>query len=453
MKVIFLFHFSVLSTCLFSQSLNNATQDYNDPIHFTPQLPIKKTVGDVMPFYWNGEYHIFYLTNPMGNHDVNWEHCSSTDLVNWKEYPPALKPDPNDPTGPEGGCMFTGCITEKDDVFYAWYTSWNPANADGREFLSLATSSDLINWTKRPEHRIAPDGITYANHRNRDFRDPQVFWNENKKEYWMHILANDASADPDEVGRGWKFGLLTSKDLIKWEQLPYVKFENAEGDECPDYFKIGDTHYINGCHRYYYADNIEGPYKHPAFSRTLDIPSIRASKRVWDGKRHVWFGGWSGDVMPMPREVYAGPVGLLYMKPVEEVYSVYKNKVLDLSEISLPSGEIDVPSYYFLDSEVTMSTYSKISFIFGGQYTMTLNSDTQQLSLIGSDFNTTIPCSVDTDKSVKVQVFIEGPLIECFINDRFPLSVVVKGPLPKKLVIEGRDENVKIKKLQGWTVQ
>ncbi len=56
----------------------------SDPVHFRPKLPTKKTVGDVMPFYWKGEYHVFYLTNPMGNHDVNWEHCSSSDLVNWK---------------------------------------------------------------------------------------------------------------------------------------------------------------------------------------------------------------------------------------------------------------------------------------------------------------------------------------------------------------------------------
>ena len=156
MKPILLFCFSVLATLLFSQT----TKEYSDPIHFTPMLPTKKTVGDVMPFYWKGEYHIFYLTNPMGNHDVNWEHSSSRDLVNWKEYPPALKPDPNDPAGPEGGCMFTGCIVEKDDIFYAWYTSWNPDNPEGREFLSLATSKDLITWEKQPHSIIEQKTFT-----------------------------------------------------------------------------------------------------------------------------------------------------------------------------------------------------------------------------------------------------------------------------------------------------
>ena len=114
---------------------------YRSLIHF---MPSKRAVGDVMPFYWKGEYHVFYLTNPTGNVDVHWEHIVSTDLVNWTELPPALSPDHGNPKGPEGCCMFTGCVVEKDDIFHAWYTSWNPENPDGREFLSHATSRDLV---------------------------------------------------------------------------------------------------------------------------------------------------------------------------------------------------------------------------------------------------------------------------------------------------------------------
>ena len=65
-------------------------QEYCSPIHF---MPAKRAVGDVMPFYWKGEYHLFYLTNPTGNIDVNWEHAVSKDLVNWKELPPTLTPE------------------------------------------------------------------------------------------------------------------------------------------------------------------------------------------------------------------------------------------------------------------------------------------------------------------------------------------------------------------------
>jgi hypothetical protein len=50
----------------------------------------------------------------------------------------------------------------------------------------------------------------------------------------------------------------------------------------------------------------------------MDIPCIIAAKRCWDGKRHVWLGGWmTKGPMASPREVYAGPHVLLYMKPVQ----------------------------------------------------------------------------------------------------------------------------------------
>ncbi|MHC4952135.1 MAG: hypothetical protein ACYTEU_14320 [Planctomycetota bacterium] len=44
-------------------------------------VPSRRQVGDTMPFYWNGEYHVYYLMNPTGNYQINWEHIVSKDLV------------------------------------------------------------------------------------------------------------------------------------------------------------------------------------------------------------------------------------------------------------------------------------------------------------------------------------------------------------------------------------
>jgi len=330
---------------------------YRDPIHFRPALPKKKAVGDVMPFYWKGEYHVFYLTNPLGNHDVNWEHCSTTDLINWKEYSPALKPDPDDPTGPEGGCMFTGCIVEKDGIFHAWYTSWNPKNPDGREFLSYATSKDLIVWTKHPEHRIAPDGINYARHQLRDFRDPQIFWNEEKKEYWIHILA-------------------------------------------------------------------------------------------------------------MPREIYAGPEGALYIKPVEEVLAVYKNTVFDraeklvFSKTSSNEGGVlkddavtatfDVPEHYMMECQLKLKEDSRLTFVIRGDCKLTFDPANERWMLGNhkEQLKSTLP--IDITKPFKLQVFVERNLIECFVNDQFAQTCVARG-LTTQLGISAADGSVEISKMSVKT--
>jgi len=48
MKVISLFCYSVLNTCLLSQNLNIAIQDYDDPIHFIKlHVFIDKSVVEV----------------------------------------------------------------------------------------------------------------------------------------------------------------------------------------------------------------------------------------------------------------------------------------------------------------------------------------------------------------------------------------------------------------------
>ena len=42
-----------------------------------------RALADTMPFYWNGEYHVFYLSAPGGH--SRWEHIVSRDLVRWRE--------------------------------------------------------------------------------------------------------------------------------------------------------------------------------------------------------------------------------------------------------------------------------------------------------------------------------------------------------------------------------
>ncbi len=61
---------------------------------------------------------------------------------------------------------------------------------------------------------------------------------------------------------------------------------------------------------------------------------------------------------------------------------------------------------------------------------MTLTPASRTLSLVGPRFDKTRPCPVDTSKPVKIQVFTEGKLIECFVNDQFAQSCVLRIPSP-----------------------
>ncbi len=46
----------------------------------------------------------------------------------------------------------------------------------------------------------------------------------------------------------------------------------------------------------------------------------------------------------------------------------------------------------------------------------------QQVSLNGPGVGETRSCTFDSGQPVKVQVFVQGPVIACFINDRCALT-------------------------------
>jgi len=204
-------------------------EPYASPIHYRPEMG---RLADTIPFFWQGQYHIFYLR---AIEKVPWEHIVSTNLIHWRELPTALAPD-GKPDGPDGLHMFTGSVTEKDGAFHIFYTGWNPANREGREWVMHATSPDLITWTKHPEQGFRGDEIHYQ---NLDFRDPYVFWNDGDKRYWMILCARDA-----KTGKPVQ-GVAVSNDLVKWEQVEPLTLEPPLGDgtpECPDLFKIVVSH-------------------------------------------------------------------------------------------------------------------------------------------------------------------------------------------------------------------
>ena len=89
--------------------------------------PADGFVGDVIPFYWDGVYHAFYLKAPLpplrdGAHHTPYAHLASRDLVHWEELPLAIEPGP--PDAPDSVSCFTGAVIERDGTFYLFYTGF-----------------------------------------------------------------------------------------------------------------------------------------------------------------------------------------------------------------------------------------------------------------------------------------------------------------------------------------
>ena len=174
-------------------------------------------------FYKDGIWHLYYQYNPYGSQweNMTWAHSTSTDLIHWENQGEAIQPDAL-------GTIFSGnSVVDKEntagfgkDAVVAFYTS-----AGAAQTQSIAYSTDNgETFKKYVNNPILTSDVP-------DFRDPNVFWNEEVKQ-WNLILA-----------AGQQMNIYSSKNLKDW------KFESSFGEgygnhggvwECPDLLKMGD---------------------------------------------------------------------------------------------------------------------------------------------------------------------------------------------------------------------
>jgi beta-fructofuranosidase len=200
-------------------------------------------------------------------------------------------------------------------------------------------------------------------------------------------------------------------------------------------------------------------------SGDLDRPNIYAAKRMFDGQRHIWVGwvwdipsghdggdGAWGGTMCLPREVYAGPNGQLYSKPAREVVAVFDHTVLTLRDkprflqspakwlydgagLKGQSGSLasqiafHAPDNYLFECRCRLDADAKLTITMrsggspreeaAGGYRLTLDPARRVLSLGGNGFRYERACPIDTATPVKVQAFVQGTIIECFLNDQY----------------------------------
>ncbi len=437
---------------------------YNSPIHYRPERGI---LADTIPFYWKGEYHIFYLL--AGSGGTPWAHIVSKDLIHWKELPIALRPGERDE--PDGESAFTGSVIERNGTFHIFYTGWNP-RLKIREQVMHATSPDLITWTKHPEDTFTADGVHYPLTNGPDFRDPFVFWNKEKRAYWMLVCARDIKTGAPVIG------VAVSPDLEKWEQIaPLTTGQVArppivhDAMECPDLFRIKDAWYlifspsqILSSTAYRYTKNLAGPWLDPQ-PAAIDTPILYAAKRMFDGKRHIlhgWVRDLDGDedggsfrwggTLSIPREVYAGPAGQMLFRPIAEVNAVFTRATLDLASKPTPNirrgqwqyeganlvgragdtgalTSFDVPANYMMKGRFQIGPRAVFSIGFRTQeqedvgYYLVLRPEQQEAEIVGARFRYGRKIFLDVKRPVEIQAFVQGSIIECFINDAYAFTI------------------------------
>ena len=284
-------------------------------------------VGDCMPFYHDGTFHLYWLLDEMhhkargglGGHQ--WAHASTTDLVHWTHHPLALAI-----TEPWEGSICTGSTFYHAGTYYGFHAVRLP---DRTQQLRVATSPDGIHFTKHDATLKKPPAGYSPFH----FRDPFVFRDPAGDRF--HMLAT-AALDPFPLpGRGGCLAHLVSTDLWEWEMRdPFVIPGLTDAPECPDLFEWNGWHYLVFSNhlqaRYLRARSPLGPWERPvhdvlegAWTRVPKTASFPPNRRIlagWIGTReHDQDQGkfqWGGQLVL--RELVQSPDGTLGSKPLPE---------------------------------------------------------------------------------------------------------------------------------------
>ena len=372
---------------------NSAAAAYGEPhrpqFHFTPPSMWMNDPNGMV--YYDGEYHLFYQYYPDDTvwGPMHWGHAISRDLVTWQHLPIALYPD-------KLGYIFSGSAvvdwrntsglgTGGKPPLVAIFTYHDPVRAkagtNDHEYQGIAYSNDGGRiWTKYDGNPVL------ANlEKEKDFRDPNVFWHAPTSRWVMTLSVHD------------RVEFWASKNLEDWQYLSsFGEKWGAHGGtwECPDLFPLtvsgtGETRWVlllnlnpggpqGGSGTQYFVGDFDGERFEldPSFAATLEEQSA-----VWldwgsddyagvtwsdvppaDGRRIFigWMSNWNyaqavpthpwRSAMTLPRtltlhdtgsgyRVYSVPVGELAKLEAESV-AIPEMKVAGTVDLS---GRVDFP--------------------------------------------------------------------------------------------------------------
>ena len=253
--------------------------------------PPNSRLGDVIPFFHDGTYHLFYLQPNAECDSTSWHHLATQDFLSFRDYGISLT---------HGGLhdqdlhAFTGSVIYAFGRFHMFYTAHNrrlSAAGGVDEAIMRAVSDDLQVWEKVPDEVLYAFTPTYDPN---NWRDPFVYWDDRAGEYRMLLAARLTARPPRRSGCT---AVCVSRDLVHWELREPLFAPNLYSiHECPDLFRIGDWWYHafsefsdETVTRYRMARTHTGPWLAPTVD-TFDGRAFYTAKSASDGVRRYIFG-------------------------------------------------------------------------------------------------------------------------------------------------------------------
>lgn len=449
--------------------------------------------------YYDGKYHLFFQKNANGPYmsRLHWGHITSPDLMNWTEERIALFPgEAYDVKGCWSGCVFTDdVITQgKPNIIY---TGVDYVKA----YIAQARPADeqLIEWEKATNNPIIngrPSGLSD------DFRDPYFFRNGND----AYVIVGTSKDGVGAVTLHKYIPLIGS-----WTNNGDIFFAGSDKASCGTFWEMPNiTRMPNGkwlftatpqntsvgVRTLYWTGeiNADGTFRPDASSaapRGVELISKDGfgllSPTVYqkDGKT-IALGivpdklpssvnyqlGWA-HCYSLPREWSLDNEGNLLQKPYEGLRgarsaggysrnSFTLNGVETMDEVSGRQVEISgrftvgkAPfGFHFLKNGASQGTLKYIPSVNMLTIDLTaLNRTANDNGSYNGIYSCVLPETLPAGSELYVDMFIDGSVLDIFVNDKWATSIRVFPLGDDANGLEAfSDGDTEVRELKAWTL-
>ena len=430
------------------------SEDFNRPLyHLLPAANWTNETHGLL--YFNKGYHIFNQKN--GNNVylglINWGHFSSPDLIHWTEHIPALFPEP----GYDEFGIWSGHVVVNNDTPVIAYSCGNAkAYSVG---LAYPKDSNLVEWKKYIGNPIV-EGQP-AGHTRHDLHDPYL-WKEG--ENWYMIIGYGVIEN--DVKKG-SLLLYKSKDLREWKFLHTMFTGNPEKDgsgvfwEMPVFWKMNDKYVLlvnkvptpqGPAVALYWT----GKFQNDKFIPDQEIPRrLEVVNRLLSPAVNVDAEGRTTAIAIIPDETSAEAQykqGWTHLYSIPRIWRLINDSIYQAPHPALQQLRGEKKSYgekttrtdknlllssnthqVELITEVIPGNAERFGFVLGK------NSDGSEQTKIYYDFSKeqfevdqtkstkrkfyplnirTGKYKIDRNEKIKLHVFVDGSVVEVFINDK-----------------------------------
>lgn len=446
--------------------------------------------------YSNGRYHLFFQKNANGPYmaRLHWGHISSENLYEWTEEPIAIAPGESyDIKGCWSGCVFTDdeITGGKPNIIYTGVDY-------ERAYIVQASplDDDLIDWQKKGVIiNGRPEGLSD------DFRDPYFFRDGDNAYIIVGTSKNNLGAATlhkyNKATKTWSNDgkiFFQAKDLSSegrfWEMPNLTKMENGKW-----LFTVTPIDQSNGVHTIYWMGEIaaDGTFVPDSpNAQKLELISkegyglLSPTMFQHDGKT-LLLGivpdkisiddnstlGWA-HLYSFPREISVDENGNMVQKPSsklkglrgDESFHAQNLTLTDVTPLTGVSGrqfEIDadfvvgnVPfGFNFLKNSrgAAILTYNptlnQIKFDVTG-----INRINNDRGVFDGVYSATLPVKPEPGSTLKLNVFLDGSIVDIFVNDTYATSVRVFPNAADANGVEAfaNGGNVTVKRLDAWNL-